>query len=578
MDNNFDSNSCTPGLVTGAGGQDRTGQDTQVNIGKLLRTKANITVGAWNVRTLNKKGSPELLLNELSKFSVDIVGLSEVRWIGTGVQTLGSFDFFYCGEDKHVGGVALMVAHKVKHTMIGLNCVSSRLIYARFKGQGVNLSVIQAYAPTSASSVEDLNKFYGDLQTTYDSVDKSDLLILMGDWNAKIGDDFGKWPTVLGKFGLPGCNENGLRLLEFCRANDLSITNTFFKHKLSRKWTWSNHDGSVKNMIDFVIVRNRWRSCVLNTRSFPSADVNSDHQLVMSNLRLRFAVRRRNRHSEGSSGRHDLDKFREPAVVQEFQQEVKQRLTSLKPSTLDEAAEDFSRILREVADKALGFRKQKKKPWISDITLALIEKRRKLRGVPSMKTSYNQLTHQIRHQINDDFESWCEGYCEEIETLQRTHQTRSMHQKIKTLLKGNSLKVNTTVINSKDGKILTTDEDLKGRWFEYCSSLYSHNLSVDPNILDPLWKDQPQESLPDILESEILDAISKMRNGKAAGIDGVPAEFISKTAAQLSLFCMTYAIEHGMKKNFLQFGANLSLYLFLKREILSYVRIIEQLV
>jgi len=181
MDNNFDSNSCTPGLVTGAGGQDRTGQDTQVNIGKLLRTKANITVGAWNVRTLNKKGSPELLLNELSKFSVDIVGLSEVRWIGTGVQTLGSFDFFYCGEDKHVGGVALMVAHKVKHTMIGLNCVSSRLIYARFKGQGVNLSVIQAYAPTSASSVEDLNKFYGDLQTTYDSVDKSDLLILMGD-------------------------------------------------------------------------------------------------------------------------------------------------------------------------------------------------------------------------------------------------------------------------------------------------------------------------------------------------------------------------------------------------------------
>ena len=120
-----------------------------------------------------------------------------------------------------------------------------------------------------------------------------------------------------------------------------------------------------------------------------------------------------------------------------------------------------------------------------------------------MKTSYNQLTHQIRHQINDDFENWCEGYCEEIETLQRTHQTSSMHQKIKTLLKGNSLKVNTTVINSKDGRILTTDEDLKGRWFEYCSSLYSHNLSVDPDTLDPLWKDQPQEPLPDILESEI---------------------------------------------------------------------------
>ena len=83
---------------------------------------------------------------------------------------------------------------------------------------------------------------YCDLQTTYDSVDKSDLLILMGDWNAKVGDDFGRWLTVLGKFGLPDCNENGLRLLEFCQSNDLSITNTFFKHKLSRKWTWSTYD------------------------------------------------------------------------------------------------------------------------------------------------------------------------------------------------------------------------------------------------------------------------------------------------------------------------------------------------
>ena len=65
------------------------------------------------------------------------------------------------------------------------------------------------------------------------------------------------------------------------------------------------------------------------------------------------------------------------------------------------------------------------------------------------------------------------------------------------------------LLNSKDGKILTTDENLKGRWFEYCSSLYTHNLSVDPNILDSLWTDQPQEPLPDILESEILDAISR---------------------------------------------------------------------
>ena len=121
--------------------------------------------------------------------------------------------------------------------MIGLNCVSSRLIFARFKGQGIHLSIIQSYAPTSASSAEEIDRFYNELQSTYDGIDKSDLVLLMGDWNAKVGDDWKRWTPVIGKFGLPGCNERGLRLLEFCRSNDLGITNTFFKHKPNRKWT-----------------------------------------------------------------------------------------------------------------------------------------------------------------------------------------------------------------------------------------------------------------------------------------------------------------------------------------------------
>ena len=117
------------------------------------------------------------------------MGRSEVRWTGTGVKELGSYDIFYSGEATHVGGAALIVSHKVKHTMIGLNCVSSRIIYARFKGQGINLSVIQAYAPTSASSAESLDSFYNDVQKIYDDIDKSDMVVLMGDWNAKIGDE-----------------------------------------------------------------------------------------------------------------------------------------------------------------------------------------------------------------------------------------------------------------------------------------------------------------------------------------------------------------------------------------------------
>ena len=162
-----------------------------------------------------------------------------------------------------------------------------------------------------------------------------------------------------------------------------------------------------------------------------------------------------------------------------------------------------------------------------------MEKRRLVRGNQLLKTEYNQFTHQIRHSINADYENWCDTYCEEIEALQRTHQTRAMHRKINILLKGSSLRDCASVIGSKSGAILTTEGQVKDRWREYCSELYDHKLDVDPQILDQLWHGQPQEEIPDILESEIKEAISKLKNGKAVGIDGVSAELI-KHAGELA--------------------------------------------
>ena len=110
-------------------------------------------------------------------------------------------------------------------------------------------------------------------------------------------------------------------------------------------------------MIDFVLVNNRWRSCVLNTRSFPSADINSDHQLILSNLRLRFAARRHNKQTTKEFRRHAVEKLQDPQILQNFQDEVQNRFAALKSSTLDTDAENFSTVLCEAADKTVGFQK-----------------------------------------------------------------------------------------------------------------------------------------------------------------------------------------------------------------------------
>ena len=153
-------------------------------------------------------------------------------------------------------------------------------------------TIVQVYAPTSASSEEDIDSFYDQLQQTITTTPSKDILIIMGDFNAKVGSDWESWNGTLGKFGLGESNDRGERLLNFCALNNLCITNTFFKQKkIAKEWTWESPDGTTKNKIDYILINRRWKSSILMARSFPSMDVGSDHQLVLTNVKLRLKVK-----------------------------------------------------------------------------------------------------------------------------------------------------------------------------------------------------------------------------------------------------------------------------------------------
>ena len=99
-----------------------------------------------------------------------------------------------------------------------------------FQGRPFNITVIQAYAPTSNAEEAEVEWFYEDLQDLLELIPKTDVLFIIGDWNAKVGSQ--EAPGVTGKFGLGIWNEAGQRLIEFCQENALVIANTLFQqHK-----------------------------------------------------------------------------------------------------------------------------------------------------------------------------------------------------------------------------------------------------------------------------------------------------------------------------------------------------------
>jgi len=58
-------------------------------------------------------------------------------------------------------------------------------------------------------------------------ITQKDVLFIIGDWNAKVGNQ--ELHTVTGKFGLGVQNEAGQRLTEFCQVNALVIANTLIQ-------------------------------------------------------------------------------------------------------------------------------------------------------------------------------------------------------------------------------------------------------------------------------------------------------------------------------------------------------------
>ena len=103
------------------------------------------------------------------------------------------------------------------------------MISVHFQGKPFNITVIQAYAPTSNAEEAEVERFYENLQNLLELTPKKDVLFITEDWNAKVGSQ--ETPGVTGKFGLGVWNEAGQRLVEFCQENALviaSIHSPFF--------------------------------------------------------------------------------------------------------------------------------------------------------------------------------------------------------------------------------------------------------------------------------------------------------------------------------------------------------------
>ena len=188
------------------------------------------------------QGKLEVVKQEVARVTVNISGISKLKWTGMSEFNSGDHYIYYCGQESlRRNGVAIIVNKRVQNAVLGNNLKNYRMISVRFQGKPFNIMIIHVYAAKSNAEEAEIEQLYEDLIDLLELKLKQVVLFIIGDWNAKIGSQ--ETPGVTGKFGLGVQNEAGQRIIEFCQENALVIANTLFQQHKRRLYTWKSPDG-----------------------------------------------------------------------------------------------------------------------------------------------------------------------------------------------------------------------------------------------------------------------------------------------------------------------------------------------
>ena len=136
----------------------------------------------------------------MARLNIDILGINELKWTGMGEFNSDDHYIYYYGQEfLGRNGVAIMVNKRVQNAVLGYNLKNDRMISVRLRGKPFSITVIQVYAPTSNAEEAEVEHFYEDLKDLLELTIKKDVLVIIGDWNAKVGSQ--ETPNITGNFG-----------------------------------------------------------------------------------------------------------------------------------------------------------------------------------------------------------------------------------------------------------------------------------------------------------------------------------------------------------------------------------------
>ena len=134
-------------------------------------------------------------------------------------------------------------------------------------------------------------RFYNSLEQNINQIANSDIKIILGDFNAKVGKEDIYKPTI-GNGSLQNkTKNNGIKIIQAAISKFFNVRSTTFPHKDIHKETRYSADGRTVNQINHALISNRFRSAITDIRALRGPDIGSDHNLLKVNFKVKLRVK-----------------------------------------------------------------------------------------------------------------------------------------------------------------------------------------------------------------------------------------------------------------------------------------------
>lgn len=512
-------------------------------------------IGTWNVQSL--RGKEVELVEEVKKYKIDILGITETKKKGQGVEDLGSHKLIYSGVigERARAGVALLVRNEV-FEKLDFNVISERLLESNLEFEHKHIKIIVAYGPNEDASKEDKETFYNDLQQVVDNKRPNQEIMILGDLNARVGNKPEHCYGVIGKEGEAKTSVNGEMLTDFCVRNSLKISNTFFKHKDIHKWTRVKEERNEKSIIDYVIVSNSLFYNTEDVRVKRGAEIGSDHYLLIAKMNLSLKRNPLSR-KQNTQTKLRVEKLKDIDTKTAYQNKLRSKLENeelLQSEDIEALWTRYKETLKQTANEICGRKKiggpRKRTAWWNGGVKSKI-KQKKLAWKkylstksPEDKELYILKRNEAKEEVKRSKQNQWEKFGERLENNFIENQklfwgaVKSCRRTKPSLVKH---------IKDKTGKIVKEETKILETWKDYFENLHrddrhdDNSQSADTNEASNIIDNSTAEHEigTNITMEELNKAKRKLKLGKAPGADDIYPEMVLNQGKEADKLLLT---------------------------------------